>query len=190
MPAHKSAILGLALAGLLALVAFKVHEAASRRAAAGLAQSPLDPILLSGRAPDFSAPDREGMPLSLSDLRGRVVVLNFWFSDCAPCREEMPSLETLARRFAGRDVEFVALSVDPSWEKVDAFLAGDPHLRGQRPTYRVLLDAQKSVPPRYGTFKYPETFLVDRDGALLARFVGPRNWAEPAAFELLETLLR
>jgi thiol-disulfide isomerase/thioredoxin len=189
MPASKSAVLGLCLAGLVTFFAFKVHEATSRRATESLAHSPLEPILQTGHAPLFSAPDREGKPVSLTDLRGRLVLLNFWFSDCAPCREEMPSLEALARRFAGR-VEVLALSVDPSWEKVDRFLASDPDLRGQKPAYRILLDPQKSIPPRFGTFKYPETFLVAPDGALLARFVGPRNWAEPAAFELLEALSR
>jgi hypothetical protein len=82
----------------------------------------------------------------------------------------------------------VTLSVDPSWEKLRGFFGNEPYFQGRTPAFHVLLDKAKLTPPRYGTFKYPETYLVGRRGELLARFVGPRDWQSEAAFRLIEEL--
>lgn len=182
-------VLGVLGAGLAAVAGAKVYEKRAGAPERALAESPLEPLLRSGPAPDFSAPDEAGRTLSLGQFRGRLLVLNFWYTDCEPCRDEMPSLNALARSVAGRGVEIVALSVDPDWKKVRAFHESDPHLK-RGPAYRVLLDPQRSIPPRYGTFKFPETFLISPEGRLLARFVGPRDWSTPAARRLVESLAR
>lgn len=189
MAPRKVAVLAAGAAAAAAIAAFKIREHAVHRPALALVRSPLDPILCEGPAPEFAAPDADGKVHSLAELRGRHVLLNLWFSDCEPCRDEMPSLDALARRFAGRGIEVVALSVDPTWEKVRAFLATDPHLRARKPAFRLLLDPQKTVPPRYGTYKFPETFLIGPDGDLLARFVGPRDWSGPAVTNLIANLI-
>ena len=78
---------------------------------------------------------------------------------------------------------------------MDAFYASvaekdDPTLRGKVPAYKLWLDAKKLTPPRYGSFKFPETFLISPAGELLARFVGPRDWASPQAVAMLRGLVQ
>jgi len=181
---------GLGAAALLTLVALKVRAVVVGRPLGALARSALQPIARGDLAPTFQAPDLSGRTVSLESFRGRLVVLNFWFTECAPCREEMPSLDRLARRVGGQGVEVLALSVDDEKGKVERFLAADAHLKGRNPAFRVLLDPQKLVPPRYGTYKYPETYLISGTGRILARFVGPRDWASPEAIKLVESLAR
>lgn len=181
--------LGLAVLSLAGLAGAKVFAVMQPGPPAALLRSPMDPLLKSGPAPEVSGYDRAGVLRGLGDLRGRHVLLNLWFSDCEPCRDEMPSLDALAKQLAGR-VEVVALSVDPSWEKVDGFHQSDPTLRGKVPAYKLWLDAKKLTPPRYGSFKFPETFLISPAGELLARFVGPRDWASPQAVAMLRGLVQ
>lgn len=186
MTARERVVFGFVLVALGALAAVKIHGALGGRLDAALDRSPLEPLRLSGDAPPFAATDASGRSVSLADLRGRPVVLNFWYSDCEPCRHEMPSLHALAERASG--VQVVALSVDASWKKVHDFFASDPRLA--RPAFRTLLDPQRTVPPRYGTFKFPETFLIDARGRLVARVIGPRDWASADAVALVEALAR
>jgi thiol-disulfide isomerase/thioredoxin len=191
MPRHKKialAVIGLLFAGAAAALVWKRVSAGRVRI---IAASAIEPLLVPRRAaPAIDAVDASGRPMSLEPMRGRWVLLNLWFSDCEPCREEMPSLDALARAYAGRHLEVVALSVDPTWDKVRAFHKSERALAKRPPAYRLWLDAKKATPPRYGSFKFPETFLVDPKGDLVARFVGPRDWASPAARSLVESLAR
>ncbi len=107
--------------------------------------------------------------MDLATLRGKVVLVNFWATWCPPCLEEMPSLEKFARAY---DVEVLAVSVDDGWEPVEKFL-------GKNTPFRVALDRGAKVSQIYGTTKFPESYLVDRDGKLRLKFVGPRDWTDP-----------
>ena len=113
-------------------------------------------------------------------LRGKTVLVNFWATWCPPCREEMPSLWRLAQSFDPQSFEVVTVSVDDGWEPVEKFLAAP------RTPYRVALDEGAKVSRTYGTTKYPESYLVDRDGKLRLKFVGPRNWTDPNVATLLQ----
>ncbi len=136
----------------------------------------------SGAVPAFSLQDRAGQTVSLESLRGKVVFINFWATWCAPCREEMPSLAQLARGLDARDVAFVTISVDEGWEEVDTFFGNE------RPPFVVLRDPGQSVSKAWGTTKFPESFVVDRDGTLAYKIVGARDWSLTAARKLLEKL--
>lgn len=134
----------------------------------------LGAIPLERPAPAFELLDREGRPVRLEDFRGRWVFLNFWATWCESCRTEMPSMERLAQRLKGEDFAMLAATVDEGWAPVDAFF------EEARPTFTVLHDPEAKWATAYGTTKFPETWLIGPDGRLRARFVGPRDWSDPA----------
>jgi peroxiredoxin len=133
-------------------------------------------LALRGRgprlAPDFAVTDLAGNAVRLSALRGKVVLLNLWTTWCAPCREEMPSMEKLWARFPREDFALLAVSQDEDGRRVV-----EPFVRELGITFPVLLDPQHQVGDRYGVWGYPETFLIDRNGYLVERIIGPRDWA-------------
>ena len=132
-------------------------------------------------APPIRLPARGGAQLELSQLRGKLVLVNFWATWCPPCLEEMPSLEKLAASLDPASFEIVAVSVDEGWAPVDKLL-------GQRTLLKVVLDAGASTSRLYGTSKFPESYLVDPEGKLRLKFVGPRQWDDPNMYKLLESL--
>jgi thiol-disulfide isomerase/thioredoxin len=135
-------------------------------------------------APPFSLPDDKGHTLSLADYRGKVVFLNFWATWCPPCRDEMPSMIQLAKALGGRrDFALLALSVDDGWGPVREFFAG------RDPGFTILLDKGARTSQAYGTQKYPESYIIDRRGNVVAKFQGPRDWEDPAALGYLKRLI-
>jgi peroxiredoxin len=177
-----AAIVSVLLAGLV--VVLTTPEAGSAPAAPLGPLDELEPQLVTRRpAPDFELPDRQGRMHSLRALRGRPVVLNFWSVDCPPCVEEMPSLQRLSEiAQAHENFAVVTVSVDPSWDAVSRlFPEGDQTL--------VLFDPQRHVvTERYGTSMFPETYLIDADGNIRARFDGARDWSSRAVIEALQSL--
>jgi peroxiredoxin len=130
-------------------------------------------------APDFELADANGKKLSLRSLRGKPVLLNFWATWCAPCVEEMPSLENLHDRL-GDKLAVVTVSVDEDWAAVKKFFPKGTSLP-------VLLDASKEVPKRYGSEKFPETFLIDSQGKL-QQLIYQAKWDGAEAALCLENL--
>ena len=158
------------------LTAVKENVAKSRKQACSTLRPTktsdhLAQILSEGGPPNIALPDRAGKTWNLSDFKGRPVLVNFWATWCPPCTEEVPTLSNLARQL-GDDAVVLAVSVDESWDEIDAFFPESPH-------FSVLLDAEKQAAQTYGASKYPETFLIDADGQLQAFFVGPRKWDTP-----------
>ena len=140
-----------------------------------LAKPPPEPIGAGQVAPAFELPRLDGgPPLSLDALRGRVVLLNFWATWCKPCEQEMPAMQRLATALAGSDFELVAVSVDQSADDVRAYR---DRLGLHFP---ILLDPEKRVSSAYQSYRYPESYLIDRDGRILARYIGPRDWDSDA----------
>lgn len=119
-------------------------------------------------------PDLEGRTFRLSELRGKVVLINFWASWCPPCVDEMPSLERLHRALRDKGLEVVAISVDESIEVIERFRQENDL------SFTMLFDEDAKVAHGFQTFKYPETYIVDREGRLLSKIVGPKNWITPA----------
>jgi cytochrome c biogenesis protein CcmG/thiol:disulfide interchange protein DsbE len=135
-------------------------------------------------APDFSLSGLDSHePYSLSKLKGKVVLVNFWATWCKPCEEEMPAMERLYRELHPAGLEMLAISVGEEAEVVRAF-------RDRlRITFPILLDSDKSTSMEWQTYAFPETLLVDRDGVVLERYVGPRDWYAPAYVARLGQLL-
>jgi thiol-disulfide isomerase/thioredoxin len=130
-------------------------------------------------APAFSISDGSNSA-DLRRLRGKVVLLNFWASWCAPCVEEIPSLEELQRRMPG--VTVVAVSTDEDRQAYQKFLA-EHHI-----TLHTVWDGKQSVNPLYGTYRYPETYVIDRNGMLRRKFIGPQTWTSPEIMDYLAKL--
>lgn len=168
----------LVLVGLLTVhLARPDHERALSLTSAFGAQ------ILDAPAPDIVVQDREGKPIRLSDLRGKVVFVNFWATWCPPCRAEIPDLEELAEKMRHVPFEIFAVSSDESWADIDAFFGGKPS--------RMLigLDPNKqAIAATYGTEKLPETYVVDREGRLRLRFINAQPWADERIHRYLEWL--
>jgi len=119
----------------------------------------------------------------LSDLRGKVVVLNVWASWCPPCLEDTQSLNRLQQDIAAKGGVVLGVSVDEDQAAYEKFLV-DNHV--VFPTYR---DASKKSATDYGTSMFPETYLIDREGRLARKIVGPQDWQSPEVMGSIDVLL-
>lgn len=123
---------------------------------------------LEGRqAPDLSLDLLDGGRIALKELRGRVVVINFWASWCAPCRTEAPTLERVWREYQGEDVMFVGISFKDVDKAARAFV------QDFGITYANGVDSRGAIAKAYGVHAVPETFFVTRDGRIRLRHIGP-----------------
>ena len=135
-------------------------------------------------APDFAVTDLEGRTVRLSALRGKVVVLNLWTTWCPPCVEEMPSIDRLWSALHGDDFALLAVSQDEEGRH-----AVEPFLARMRLSFPVFLDPDHQVGDRYGVWGYPETFVIDRNGYVVERVIGPRDWASADSLAALRALI-
>ena len=142
-----------------------------------------DPPEFGGVAPPFELLDLDGGTHRLSDFAGRVVVLNFWATWCPPCVEEMPSLQHLEDELGPDGLAVIAVSVDERYGDIAPFVE-EHALR-----FLVLHDLGKRVSRRYEVYQFPETWLIGRDGRLVSRIVGARDWAAPASLQVFRRLL-
>ncbi len=128
-----------------------------------------EPSIAGSSAPEFEF-TLNGKPARIADLRGRVVVLNFWATWCPPCVEEMASLNKLHEKIAPRGALVLGISVDDDRAAYEKFL-GDHQI--VFPTFR---DPSKQIAERYGSSMYPETYIIGRDGRIARKIIGPQNW--------------
>ena len=140
-------------------------------------------------APDFELPSINGGKVKLSSFRGKVVILNFWTKTCRPCLEEMPSIADLAKALKPhKDVVLLTITTDESAN--DARDTMKSVLGGGDPPFEVLVDAESDiVRDKYGTKLFPETWFIDGQGVIRARFDGGRSWASPLTVDLALSLL-
>jgi len=140
-------------------------------------------IGVGDRAPDFTLAGLDGKQVKLSDLRGRIVVVHFWATWCPPCVEELPSVDALSRALPSRDFQILAVSVDQGGaQAVSSFL------QRNRLALPALLDSDHAVASQYGTFKFPETYVVGRDGVVKYKVIGPADWNNPATLQALQQM--
>jgi peroxiredoxin len=139
-------------------------------------------------APDFELPSMTGRKVKLSSYRGKAVILNFWTKTCRPCLEEMPSIADLAKALkAHPGVALVTVTTDES--AADARDTLRSVLGGGEAPFEVLIDPEGAVvQDKYGTKLFPETWFIDREGVIRARFDGGRSWASPLTIDLAESL--
>ncbi len=141
-----------------------------------------EPSLAGSLAPEFNF-NFQGRPAKLADLRGRVVVLNFWATWCPPCVDEMASLNRLHQQVAQRGGMVLGISVD------DDAAAYEKFLREQQVSFPTYRDPAKTISQRYGTFMYPETYILDQNGRIARKIIGPQNWDSPDLLGYVRSLL-
>jgi peroxiredoxin len=142
-------------------------------------------VKLGEPAPNFQLRDLDGHLVTLSDLRGKVVLLNFWATWCGPCRVEMPAMEQLYRRFLRKDFEILAVSTDAQGVAVTRPFQQENHL-----TFPILHDADYLVGLTYGARTLPMTFMVDRQGIVRHQIFGARDWGASEARQLVQMLMK
>ena len=141
-------------------------------------------VKLGEPAPNFQLPDLNGHLVALSDLHGKVVLLNFWATWCGPCRVEMPTMEQLYRTFSRKDFEILAVSIDVQGVAITRPFQQEYHL-----TFPILHDTDSRVGLMYGARSIPVTFLVDRQGVVRHRIFGARDWGASDARQLVQMLI-
>ena len=142
------------------------------------------PIGVGSMAPEFELPDGDGEIVRLSDFRGNLVFLNFWATWCEPCIEEMPDMMALHNAFEGKPFQMLAISTDTQWSAVEDFYE---KYGLDLPTLHD--PAQQIARGQYKVTGYPETFLIDGNGHILRKYVGPRPWTSPEMMAEIERLI-
>ncbi|MBI1911657.1 MAG: TlpA family protein disulfide reductase [Deltaproteobacteria bacterium] len=134
-------------------------------------------------ASDFTLKDIRGREISLSGLKGKAVMLNFWATWCVPCREEMPSMESAYRKLSEKGLVIMAVnSLEPQGSAAE-FVNGNGY------TFPVLPDESGSISKLYNARFLPTTYLIDRQGHLIGKAIGARDWNSNSAIKFLEELL-
>ncbi len=142
-------------------------------------------VTLGSIAPDFTLENMQGEKVSLSQLRGKVVIVNFWATWCPPCRTEMPSMEVLHQTFKDDDLVLLAINVEKNGRKaVTRFLQETPY------NFPILLDDQQQTQNLYGVFQYPESFIIDRSGVVVKQVIGAVHWMGGDIYNLLHFMLK
>lgn len=121
-------------------------------------------------APDFVLQDATGTTWKLSDLKGKVVFLNFWATWCKPCRDEMPSMEALNRAMADKPFQMLGIAFNDDLKMAHSFA------RRLGATFPVLGNPGQELTQAYMITGVPETFLIDAQGILQHKFIGPYDW--------------
>ncbi len=153
----------------------------------------------SAPAPPLDLAVIDGSRFSLAGSRGQVVFVNFWATWCPPCRDEMPSMLQLGREMSARHpgrFKMVAVSVDQGWDPIKEFFAAPP-FTGIPGGLTIALDETQATTRAYyctargfcPDVKFPETYIVDASGRLVAYVVGPRDWSHPGVRAFLERLI-
>jgi peroxiredoxin len=181
------AFIGCAALGVYGFVT-AAKDSETRRSCTSLCALQPDYAAQNRLAPDFELPSINGNKVKLSSYRGKVVILNFWTKTCRPCLEEMPSIADLAKALkAHPNVALVTITTDE--DAKDARDTMKSVLGGGDPPFEVLIDADsKIVGDKYGTKLFPETWFIDGQGVIRARFDGGRSWASPMIVDLAQSL--
>lgn len=168
-------VVTLAVAGLIALIAVGLVRKEPLTGASGAAR-------VNRPAADFTLPLFSGGEITLSSLRGKPVVINFWASWCPPCREEAPILEKVWRQYRNKEVTFIGVDIQDAEGDARAYIKefGITYPNGPDIGGRITID--------YGVSGIPVTFFVNREGRIVSRWVGAIN--EPLLVARIEELLR
>jgi len=142
-------------------------------------------VEVGARARTFHAINvRSGRPASLADYRGKVILLNVWATWCQPCRVEMPSMERLHQRLAGKDFEVVAVSIDKEGEDIVQAFVQELGL-----SFDILHDQSGAIQQIYQTTGVPESFVIDREGIIVKKTIGATEWDGPVNEVLIRRLI-
>lgn len=131
---------------------------------------------------EFRLKDLNGQLVSLSDFRGKIVFLNFWTTWCYACRIEMPDMEKLHQKFKNKDFAMISINLQESVSQVKQFF------KDFKLTFTALLDSDGEVGAHFMITAIPTTFILDKEGIIIGKVMGPREWDGEKAFALFEHL--
>jgi len=138
-------------------------------------------VLAGDSAPEFTLTADNGQTVSLPDFKGKLLILNFWASWCPPCIQETPSLSQLAQQFANKGVVVLGVSVDKDARAYSAFL--------QKFHPAFLTVRENKLHEQYGTYMYPETYIIDAKGKVLKKIAEGADWSDPEIVSYINSLL-
>lgn len=153
-------ILRATICGLLVLLVYVIYAAIHERV-----------VVAGDKAPDFTIATDSGRTVSVPNFGGKLLVLNFWASWCGPCIEETPSLTKFAQDYAGKGVVVLGISVDKDPNAYKTFL------RKYSPGFLTVRD--QVIHEQYGTFMYPESYIIDAKGKVLLKIAQATDWTDP-----------
>ncbi len=136
-------------------------------------------------APDFTFPGLDGKNTSLSNYKGKVVLVNIWATWCPPCVYEMPSMQKLYNEFNGKNFEILAVSIDAAG--VDAVA---PFMKKHKLSFPALMDPKGTIKSMYRVTGIPESFIIDKQGVLVGKIIGARDWATQEVFGFFQDLIQ
>lgn len=148
-------------------------------------REPASVLAIGAPAPAYAATTLEGTPVTLASLKGDVVLLNVWATWCKPCREEIPALDSLHREFGARGLRVIGVSIDVAGDTGE--IAG--FARDLGASYALWLDPDDKVSTTFRAIGVPSTALIDRQGVLRWRHMGPVRANDPALRALLDSAL-
>ena len=140
-------------------------------------------IEIGDKAPDFSVTTDNGRTITRSNFGGKVLILNFWATWCPPCIDELPSLNEFQRSLSDSGVVVLGVSVDKNERVYKDFVTR------ARVAFMTARDPEAGISASYGTFKYPETYIIDSRGDVVEKFIGPKDWSDPAVTERIKRML-
>lgn len=140
-------------------------------------------ISAGSMAPDFSIKTEDGRTMSRQNFGGKVLVLNFWASWCPPCAAETPSMKIFHERLKDQGVVLLAISVDKNADKYRAFL------KRFGVNFATAHDPAARISGSYSTYRYPETYVINKDGRVVEKIVGRKNWADENFLRSIQALL-
>jgi cytochrome c biogenesis protein CcmG, thiol:disulfide interchange protein DsbE len=140
-------------------------------------------VVVGDSAPEFTVTADTGRSVGLPDFGGKLLVLNFWATWCPPCVEETSALSEFTRHFSGKGVVVLGVSVDKDEKQYRAFL------QQHRPAFLTARDPAAKINADYGTFKYPETYIIDAKGKVVQKIIGPADWADEKMISYVDSLL-
>lgn len=162
---------------MLTLVACDRQEKATRSSSGGSVQNK--------PAPDITVKALNGSDVKLSDLKGKVVLLNFWATWCPPCREEIPSMMRLNKQMAGKPFQMLAVSIDEGGKAdVESFFKSN---KFSLPAYA---DQDRKAAAAYGVTGVPETYLIDTKGIVVKKVIGPLKWDDTEVVSFITELMK
>lgn len=136
-------------------------------------------------APSFELERADGSQLKLSSLKGQPVIVHFWAKWCPPCVHELPEFLAMMRRLKDQPVQAIAISLDPNWEDAHQVLKE----KDLPPSVTLLIDPKSAVSDAFGSFQFPETYLLDRDLNIVEKWVGPQDWAGEGIRKAIESVV-
>jgi peroxiredoxin len=140
-------------------------------------------VQVDDTAPDFSITADNGRTISRSDFGGKLLVLNFWATWCPPCIQELPSLDEFQRELANQGVVVLGVSVDKDEKAYKRFLDR------AKVSFVTARDPENKINAQYGTFKYPESYIINRDGKVVMKIINATDWTDEKMVSYVKSLL-